>query len=127
MSTATPALPLDALGEYLRDQGLADAGPIQATVLTGGQSNPTYRLTMPDGRQYALRTKPPGVLLASAHAIDREYRVMHALRDSAVPVPRMLAWCEDESLLGTQFFVMEFLQGRVLMDQSLPGMSPVER
>ena len=85
MSTATPALPLDALGEYLRDQGLADAGPIQATVLTGGQSNPTYRLTMPDGRQYALRTKPPGVLLASAHAIDREYRVMHALRDSAVP------------------------------------------
>jgi len=127
MSAASPALPLDVLGDYLRTQGLADAGPIEATVLAGGQSNPTYRLTVPDGRNYVLRTKPPGVLLASAHAIDREYRVMRALQDSPVPVPRMLAYCDDDSLLGTPFFVMEFLRGRVLMDQSLPGMTPGER
>jgi acyl-CoA dehydrogenase len=74
-----------------------------------------------------LRKKPAGQLLASAHAIDREYRVMHALQDTGVPVPRMLGYCQDASLIGTEFFVMEFLEGRVFMDQSLPGIAPAER
>ena len=127
MSGASTSLPLDALGDYLRAQGLAGTGPLAATVLAGGQSNPTFRITTAEGRNYVLRKKPPGALIASAHAIDREYRVMRALQDTAVPVPRMLAYCDDAALLGTPFYVMEFLQGRVLMDQSLPGMDPAER
>ena len=127
MSGTDTNLPLDALGDYLRAQGLAGVGPVEATVLAGGQSNPTYRLTVDDGHQYVLRKKPAGVLLASAHAIDREYRVMKALADTDVPVPRMLAYCDDAALLGTPFYVMEFLQGRVLMDQALPGMGAAER
>ncbi|TFI42951.1 phosphotransferase family protein [Diaphorobacter sp. DS2] len=127
MTGAVTHLPLGALGDYLRAQGLTGAGPITATVLAGGQSNPTYRLTTDDGRQYVLRKKPDGPLIASAHAIDREYRVMRALQDTAVPVPRMLHYCDDSALLGTPFYVMEFLQGRVFMDQSLPGMQPAER
>ena len=94
--------------------------------LSGGQSNPTFRVTTDCG-EYALRKQPPGPLLASAHAIDREYRVMTALADTPVPVPRMLAWCDDASLLGTPFYLMEFLAGRVLADQSLPGAQPAER
>ena len=74
-----------------------------------------------------LRKKPAGTLNASAHAVDREFRVMKALGQSDVPVPKMLAYCEDESLLGTPFYIMEFLQGRVLMDQALPGMGNAER
>ena len=74
-----------------------------------------------------LRKKPPGELLASAHAIDREYRVLKALADTDVPVPQVLHYCEDEELLGTPFYVMEFLQGRLFMDQSLPGLQPAER
>ena len=127
MSGAGTALPLAAVGDYLRAQGLAGAGPVTASVLAGGQSNPTYRLTLGDGSQCVLRKKPAGALLASAHAIDREYRVMRALAGTDVPVPRMLAYCEDAALLGTPFYVMEFLQGRVLMDQALPGMRPAER
>ena len=127
MSGASTSLPLDALGDYLRAQGLAGTGPLAATVLAGGQSNPTFRITTAEGRNYVLRKKPPGALIASAHAIDREYRVMRALQDTAVPVPRMLAYCDDAALLGTPIYVMEFLQGRVLMDQSLPGMDPAER
>ncbi|MDO8251373.1 MAG: phosphotransferase family protein [Rhodoferax sp.] len=121
-----PGFDVAAVQAYLRSQGLCGAGTLSATVLSGGQSNPTYRLQC--GReQYVLRKKPAGTLLASAHAIDREYRVMKALGGTAVPVPRMLAYCEDAELLGTPFYVMEFLDGRVMVDQSLPGMSPTER
>lgn len=127
MSTAASNLPLDALGEYLRQQGLADAAPLSAKVLAGGQSNPSFHIDAGKGREYVVRKKPAGQLVASAHAIDREYRVMKALASSDVPVPQMLAFCEDDSLLGTPFYVMEFLHGRVMMDQSLPGMSPAER
>ena len=119
-------LPIQALGEWLVAQGLARTPALVVQQLAGGQSNPTFRLTT-DAGDYVLRKKPPGPLLASAHAIDREYRVMKALAGTAVPVPRMRAWCEDESLLGTPFYVMEFLQGRVFMDQSLPGVAPAER
>ena len=121
-----PVFDVVAVQAYLREQGLCGAGTLSATVLSGGQSNPTYRLQCGTD-QYVLRKKPAGTLLASAHAIDREYRVMKALGDSPVPVPRMLAYCEDAELLGTPFYVMEFLDGRVLVDQSLPGMSPTER
>ena len=121
------ALPVEALSSYLRAQGLAGAEPVKVSVLAGGQSNPTYRISAGAGREYVLRKKPAGVLIASAHAIDREYRVMKALADTDVPVPKMLAYCEDTSLIGTPFYVMEFLQGRVLMDQGLPGMSNSER
>jgi acyl-CoA dehydrogenase len=115
-----------ALAGWLVAQGLADRAEITVQVLAGGQSNPTFRVRTDRG-DYVLRKKPPGQLLASAHAIDREYRVMGALEGTAVPVPRMLAWCDDASLLGTPFYVMEFLAGRVLVDQSLPGMEPAER
>lgn len=125
-SSPTPALPLDALHDYLRAQGLVDHAPLTATVLAGGQSNPTFRLQC-GARSMVLRKKPAGALLPSAHAIDREYRVMQALRDTDVPVPQMLAYCEDSALLGTPFYLMDFLQGRVFMDQSLPGMAPAER
>jgi aminoglycoside phosphotransferase (APT) family kinase protein len=103
-------------------------GPLSIEQFKGGQSNPTYKLSTP-GRTYVMRSKPAPVakLLPSAHAIEREFAVMHALRDTEVPVPRMLALCEDESVIGRAFYVMEFMHGRVLWDQSLPGMSPDER
>ena len=93
----------------------------------GGQSNPTYRLTAADGKKYALRRKPPGKLLPSAHAVDREYRVISALHPVGFPVARPHVLCEDESLIGTAFYVMDCVDGRVLWDQSLPGMSRPER
>ena len=120
-------LPIGPLTDYLRAQGLlGDAAP-QLSVLAGGQSNPTFRIDAGPSRQYVLRKKPAGTLVASAPAIDREFRVMQALQGSGVPVPRMLAYCEDDALIGTPFYVMEFLQGRVFMDQGLPGMAPAER
>ena len=131
MTEMEKTLPTEALGDYLRAVGLAGSGPLQVSVLAGGQSNPTYRITSVDcagvARDYVLRKKPPGELLASAHAIDREYRVLKALADTDVPVPQVLHYCEDEELLGTPFYVMEFLQGRLFMDQSLPGLQPAER
>jgi aminoglycoside phosphotransferase (APT) family kinase protein len=93
----------------------------------GGQSNPTYRLTAKDGKSYALRRKPPGKLLPSAHAVEREYRVTKALHEVDFPVARPLVLCEDESVIGTVFYVMDCVEGRVLWDQSLPGMSRAER
>ena len=126
MNATSSPLPLDALHDYLRAQHLVGHDPLTASVLSGGQSNPTFRLEC-GARSMVLRKKPAGPLLPSAHAIDREYRVMKALQDTDVPVPRMLAYCEDDSLLGTPFYLMDFLQGRVFMDQSLPGMEPAER
>lgn len=91
-----------------------------------GQSNPTYRLRAESG-QYVLRRKPLGPLLPKAHAIEREYRVLHALRDSDVPAPKVLAFCDDNAILGASFYIMEFVEGRIFYDQRLPGMSPHER
>ena len=126
-SSSTPTLPLEALTAYLRAQGLAGDEPLKVSVLAGGQSNPTFRIDAGGDRQYVLRKKPPGTLIASAHAIDREFRVMKALAGTGVPVPKMLAYCEDDSLIGTPFYIMQFLQGRVFMDQGLPGLSNAER
>src|SRR4026209_2748031 len=93
----------------------------------GGQSNPTYCLTAADGRRFVLRRKPPGKLLPSAHAVDREYRVISALSRVDFPVAKPLVLCEDENVIGTAFYVMDFVEGRVLWDQSLPGMGKAER
>jgi aminoglycoside phosphotransferase (APT) family kinase protein len=89
----------------------------------GGQSNPTYRLTAADGKKYVLRRKPPGKLLPSAHAVEREYKVIRALHQAGFPVARPHVLCEDEAVIGTAFYVMDFVEGRVLWDQSLPGLS----
>lgn len=117
---------LGRLGDYLRAQNLGTGKDLHLRPLTGGQSNPTYVLGDAEQR-CVLRTRPPGHLLPSAHAIDREYRVMRALQDSAVPVPRMLAYCTDASVLGRDFYLMEMVEGRVFMDQSLPGLAPAQR
>lgn len=104
------------------------AGPLQVEQFKGGQSNPTYKLITPGGT-YVMRSKPAPVakLLPSAHAIEREFKVMQALGQTAVPVPRMLALCDDETVIGRAFYLMEFVEGRVLWDQGLPGMTPAQR
>src|SRR5947207_4808198 len=93
----------------------------------GGQSNPTYRLAAADGKKYALRRKPPGKLLPSAHAVEREYKVTKALHATGFPVARPHVLCEDDSVIGTAFYVMDYVEGRVLWDQALPGMTKAER
>jgi len=110
-----------ALEEYLRFKIL------EIEQFKGGQSNPTYRLTAEGGKRYVLRRKPPGKLLPSAHAVEREYRVIQALHPTGFPVARPRVLCEDESVIGTAFYVMDFVEGRVLWDQSLPGMTKAER
>jgi aminoglycoside phosphotransferase (APT) family kinase protein len=104
------------------------AGPLQVEQFKGGQSNPTYKLITP-GAAYVMRSKPgpAAKLLPSAHAVEREFRVMKALHGTGVPVPRMHLLCEDESIIGRAFYVMEFVQGRVLWDQSLPGLQTADR
>jgi aminoglycoside phosphotransferase (APT) family kinase protein len=103
-------------------------GPLTVEQFKGGQSNPTYKLVTPDA-SYVMRSKPAPAakLLPSAHAIEREFRVMHALRDTDVPVPRMHVLCDDESVIGRAFYVMSFVQGRVLWDQTLPDMTNAGR
>jgi aminoglycoside phosphotransferase (APT) family kinase protein len=104
------------------------AGPLDVAQFKGGQSNPTYKLTTP-AATYVLRAKPGPVakLLPSAHAVEREYRVMAALRSQGVPVPEMLALCEDESVIGRAFYIMGFVEGRVLWNQALPEATNAER
>jgi aminoglycoside phosphotransferase (APT) family kinase protein len=99
----------------------------QVEQFKGGQSNPTYRLTAADGRKFALRRKPPGKLLPSAHAVDREFKVISALHKVGFPVAQPHVLCEDDGVIGTAFYVMDCVEGRVLWDQALPGMSKPER
>lgn len=103
-------------------------GPLTVEMFKGGQSNPTYKLLTP-ARNYVMRAKPGPVakLLPSAHAIEREFAVMRGLHGTGVPVPQMFCLCEDESVIGRAFYVMEFMEGRVLWDQALPGMTPAQR
>jgi len=102
------------------------AGPLAVEQIFGGQSNPTFILRTPRAA-YVLRKKPPGTLLASAHAIDREYRAMSALAQSAVPVPRQLLYCSDRQIVGTEFIIMQYMAGRVFRDPQLPGLAAPER
>jgi aminoglycoside phosphotransferase (APT) family kinase protein len=116
-----------ALESFLRNQISGFRGPVSLEQFKGGQSNPTYRIAAADGRRFVLRRKPPGKLLPSAHAVEREYRVIQALHPTGFPVARPHVLCEDESVIGTAFYVMDFVEGRVLWDQSLPGMTQAER
>jgi aminoglycoside phosphotransferase (APT) family kinase protein len=122
------AFEVQALTAYLEQHLPGFEGPLSVELFKGGQSNPTYKLTTPN-RAYVMRAKPGPVarLLPSAHAIEREYRVMQALHGTDVPVAQMHLLCEDETIIGRAFYIMEFVEGRVLWDQSLPGMSPGER
>jgi aminoglycoside phosphotransferase (APT) family kinase protein len=119
-----------ALQAYMRGhvEGFS-GGDLAVEQFKGGQSNPTFKLAAADGRRYVLRTKPgpAAKLLPSAHAIDREFRVMDALHKAGFPAARQYALCTDESVIGRAFYIMEFVEGRVLWDQSLPGMDPAER
>jgi aminoglycoside phosphotransferase (APT) family kinase protein len=115
-----------ALAAYLRGRLPGCEGRIEVMQFEGGQSNPTFRLVA-GGRAYVLRKKPPGKLLPSAHQVEREYRVMTALQGSEVPVPRTHLLCEDASVIGTPFYVMDHVEGRVLTDARMPNLSRDER
>jgi aminoglycoside phosphotransferase (APT) family kinase protein len=117
-----------ALQTYLRQHLPGFEGPLSVEQFKGGQSNPTYKLTTP-GRSYVMRAKPGPVarLLPSAHAIEREFTVMKALHGTAVPVAQMHVLCDDESVIGRAFYIMEYVEGRVLWEQSLPSLNPAER
>ena len=116
------------LADYLHAQMPAlAAGPLQVAQFKGGQSNPTFMLTAADGRRYVLRRKPPGTLLPSAHAVDREFRVISALAGTGVPVAGAHVLCEDPAVIGTSFYVMDCVDGRVLWDPTLPGFTPAQR
>ena len=122
------AFDIEVMTAWLRQHVQGFEGPLQVEMFKGGQSNPTYKLVTPS-KSYVMRAKPGPVakLLPSAHAIEREYRVMKGLAGTDVPVPHMYALCEDESIMGRAFYIMEFMEGRVLWDQSLPGMTPEQR
>jgi aminoglycoside phosphotransferase (APT) family kinase protein len=123
-----PTDDLDAvrLEQWMKQAVAGYAGPLEVLRFAGGQSNPTYQLRTP-AQRYVLRRKPPGQLLASAHAVDREFRVMHALGQAGFPVPRAYALCEDESVIGSVFYVMGMVEGRILWDGRLPDADPAER
>ncbi|GAC1525035.1 MAG: phosphotransferase [Ramlibacter sp.] len=124
----THAFDIGVLTAWLDQHLEGFRGPLTVEMFKGGQSNPTYKLTTPGG-SYVMRSKPGPVakLLPSAHAVEREYTVMSGLAGTGVPVPRMFCLCEDESVIGRAFYVMQFMQGRVLWDQALPGMDPPGR
>ena len=119
---------IDALTAWLQRQVPGFDGPLSMEMFKGGQSNPTYKLITP-GSAYVMRAKPGPVakLLPSAHAIEREYRVMSALHGTGVPVAKMFALCEDESVIGRAFYIMECVEGRVMWDQSLPDLANDQR
>ena len=114
------------LQEWFGDN-VPSAGKIEKIAqFKGGQSNPTYKITS-EGQEFVLRRKPPGILLPSAHAVDREYKVITALQNTKVPVPKTYGLCEDEDVIGTSFFVMDFLDGSIYWDLLLADKSPKER
>ena len=126
MSPGQQDLPLARLESWMREHIDGFRAPLAAEQFEGGQSNPTYRLRSGAG-SYVLRRKPLGQLLPSAHAVDREYRVMRALAATKVPVPKVYALCEDDAVIGSAFYVMVFLEGRIFWDPRLPDLAPAER
>lgn len=120
------SLPQAELADYLGQHVTGFRGPLRAEKFRGGQSNPTYLIDAAGGR-YVLRRKPPGKLLPSAHAVDREFRVLRALHGSAVPVPRALHLCADTSVIGSMFYLMEYVDGRVFWDPALPDLDNDQR
>jgi aminoglycoside phosphotransferase (APT) family kinase protein len=117
---------LERLAAYLESAMPRFSGPLSAEQFKGGQSNPTYKLTSPSG-DFVLRRKPPGNLLPSAHAVDREFRVIDALHRAGFPVPRPRCFCGDDAVIGTAFYVMDFVSGRVFWEPFAPGISAAER
>ena len=119
---------IDALANWMGTHTDDFNGPLTIEQFKGGQSNPTFKLITP-AKTYVMRSKPGPVakLLPSAHAIEREFQVMAALKKAAMPVANMIALCDDESVIGRAFFIMEFVDGRVLWNPALPGMTPTER
>ena len=115
-----------ALSQFLQDKLEGYSAPLSIQQFEGGQSNPTFLISCND-KQFVLRKKPPGKLLPSAHQVEREYRIMKALAETDVPVPKMLLLCEDDAVTGTPFFVMEYVHGRVLEDFTLPNQTAAER
>ena len=114
------------LADWLRANVEGYSGELAVEQFKGGQSNPTFLLSA-GNRKYVMRRKPPGKLLPSAHAVDREYRVISALAKTDVPVARSYALCQDDAVIGTAFYVMDYVEGRILWDPALPGMQPAER
>ncbi|PTW49267.1 aminoglycoside phosphotransferase (APT) family kinase protein [Sphingomonas faeni] len=119
-------LDLDKLSAWMTANVPGYAGPLTYAKFAGGQSNPTYRLDTPD-RAYVLRRKPFGPILPSAHAVDREYRVIAGLHPTGFPVPRPYGLCEDAAVIGSAFYVMEMVEGRTIWDGAMPGATPPER
>ncbi|MFZ3006603.1 MAG: phosphotransferase family protein [Phenylobacterium sp.] len=115
-----------ALAAWMEANVEGYAGPLEVRQFKGGQSNPTYQLVTPN-KKYVLRRKPPGKLLPSAHAVDREYKVITALHTTGFPVAKSWGLCTDDSVIGTMFYVMDMVEGRILWDQSLPQYEPAER
>jgi aminoglycoside phosphotransferase (APT) family kinase protein len=120
------AIDAERLGGWLAAHVAPLDGPLEIAQFKGGQSNPTYLLAA-GSQRYVLRRKPPGKLLPSAHAVDREYRVIRALAGTDVPVAKAHALCEDDSVIGTAFYVMEYVAGRVFWDPGLPDLDPAAR
>ena len=119
-------LDLTHLDQWIRDHVPAFEGDLKAEKFAGGQSNPTFKLTAGEN-SYVLRRKPMGTLLASAHAVDREFKVLSALAPTNVPVPTPVALCEDDNVIGSMFYIMEYLEGRVFWDPALPEVSDEDR
>ncbi|HUG45937.1 MAG TPA: phosphotransferase family protein [Sphingomicrobium sp.] len=115
-----------ALERWMEANVSGFSGPIKVSQFKGGQSNPTYRIDSPSGA-WVVRRKPPGRLLPGAHAVDREYRVLEALGHQGFPVPKVKGLCEDESVIGTAFFVMDMIEGRIFWEAQLPGLSRDDR
>ncbi len=116
----------DALQTYMETHVDGFRGPTKVRQFEGGQSNPTFMLEAPTSR-YVLRKQPPGELLPSAHQVDREYRVMDALYETDVPVPKMYTLCEDANVIGTKFYIMEMVDGRLYTKTTLPELTPEDR
>jgi aminoglycoside phosphotransferase (APT) family kinase protein len=116
----TQTLDTQRLGNYLAQRIPGFQAPVQAEKFPGGQSNPTFKLTSANDQHYVLRRKPPGELLKSAHAVDREFRVISALHPTGVPVPKTYLLCDDDAVIGSMFYVMEYKEGRILWDPLLP-------
>jgi aminoglycoside phosphotransferase (APT) family kinase protein len=115
-----------ALLSWLKTNVAEFEGPLEVRQFKGGQSNPTYQLVTPN-RKYVLRRKPPGKLLASAHAVDREYKVIAALHPTGFPVARPFGLCTDDAVIGTWFYVMENVEGRIIWDGTIPSVTPEHR
>lgn len=125
MPDDTQQLDLHAVGRYLAENLPGFEGPIEAQKFAIGQSNPTFLLNTPN-KSYVLRRKPPGVLLKSAHAVDREFRIQRALALSDVPVAQMHLLCNDDSIIGSMFYVMDYVKGRVIPEPVMDGAIPRE-